>query len=239
MSTAAAERPAKAAPKPKPDRRKAPVAEFEIPRDDWIEIVSDAALFADRSGYFPTIEAVKLRVSADGQIVASASDRFTLGIRRYSLPSNVTFGAEVLVLLPVDEVTAMGRLHARARRGNINMLTITIRGALPGEDVNHPLHPGEITVRSEVQGRTVSSTHPGVEAEPIDFEGFAEPADGEASIVALNPEYLARFGKVSRDRGESMRIRFAAKDKPVTVKIGDHFTGAIMPARFAEDGDAR
>lgn len=234
MSTAVAEKPAT---KPKPDRRKAPLASFEIERNDWCEILSDAALFASRDVTLPMLECVHLTVGTHGRVVATATDRFTLGRRVYQLDAKIPAPVEVMV--PVREVAAMTKIHAApARRGVSIPPQVTVTGKLPYvAEHRWGATGGSITVSSGVTGeRSVTSTHPCMPVGFVDADRlFEEEAGREAGVappVAFNPEYLARFARVSRRRGESMHVRLTTNARPMRITIGEHFTGLVMPVRM-------
>lgn len=238
MSTAVAERAAKAAPKPKPDRRKAPVAEFEIPRNDWIEMLSDAAIFAGTDDTLPMLTCVRLQLGVGGQIVAAATDRFTLGRRTYQL-EGVKFPHAIEVLVSVTEITAMAKIHGKTRRGIPNLINVTVTGRLPHDTENKwTSTAGSVRVSSGWSGhREVVSTHPGMDLQYVDVDALidgtlkAEPTS--SPVVGFRPEYVARFARVSKWRGESMRMRLIAPDRPMLVTIGDHFTGLVMSVRLS------
>lgn len=229
MTTATKNRPST---EPVVDDRLAPRVQFQIPRDDWCEILSDAAIFASRDAYTLALNAVKINVDMSGQITVSASDRFTLGIRRYQLGGPC--GDNVQILLPLAEVAFIAKIHARTRRGVPNKLTVTIDGYLPlAADL--PMRAGHLGIESRVNSRQITSWHTGMEAAPVPFEKFASPEPSEQSLIGFNPAYLARFAKVSRRAGESLHLTLGGPRRPTTVKIGEHFTGAIMPVRLPDD----
>lgn len=62
------------------------------------------------------------------------------------------------------------------------------------------------------------------------------PSEDGASLpdgtIAFNPAYLAKFAKVA-DKHEPMRLYMKGAMKPALVKIGEHFTGLIMPMHIA------
>lgn len=233
MSTAVAEKPA-TKPKPPPkDTRKPPTVTFEIERNDWCAILSDAAIFGSRDPSLPMLTCVRVRIGTDGKITADATDRFTMGRRTFHL--NEEFPASVEVLVPIDEVTAIAKIHGAARRGNKNPLSVTVVGGLPLV-VGKPwaAQGGTITISSGGgRQRKVVSTHPGIASGYVDIDALIDAAMGvepePLQIAAFRPEYIARFSKVSRRNGESMRVTLTKPHKPMIVTIGDHFVGMVMP----------
>lgn len=246
MTAAVAERPARSAlktpPKPKPDRREAPVVEFEIERNDWCEILSDAAIFAGRDDTLPMLTCVRLQIGVGGQIVAAATNQFTLGRRTYQLETKPTSAVEVL--MPVTEVDAMAKIHTARRRGVRNPLRIVVTGKLPYDKDSRSSEGGSVRVSSGGgDWREVVSTHRCMAIEFVDIDALLDSEmkrePGLPSLIGFNPEFVALFSKVSRRRGESMHVRLSTPSRPMLVTIGEHFTGLVMPARIPESAEAR
>jgi DNA polymerase III sliding clamp (beta) subunit (PCNA family) len=211
---------------------------FEIERNDWCEILADAAIFAGHDDTLPMLTCVRLQVGVGGQIVAAATDRFTLGRRTYQLDAKLPVAAEVLI--PVREIEAMAKIHARSRhRGVPNPLTVTVTGSLPYVAERWDATGGSVRIASGFGGhREVVSTHPGMVLGHayVDIDALIDKTvKAEAatpSAVGFRPEYVARFNRVSRFRGESMQLRLTSPDKPMIVTIGDHFVGLVMSVRI-------
>lgn len=215
------------------------VVSFTVRRDDFLAVLNDAALFASSDPGFPAVTCVRVTVTAEGQIRAVATDRFTLGRRDYVLDiaspdtgwSYLGVGP-VEILLPKAEVKRIGTLHVRGARGHLpRMLEVTL-ATLASEE-------RRVTVRSggDYDAR-VTSEHRGLDAEFPSVEKFladAVPTADEAGLT-VNPEFLARFAKVSQQSRyhAAMRVQFCGGNRNggmIRVEIGSQFVGLAMSRR--------
>lgn len=197
-------------------RKAAPAPDVEpvtIRSRDLADFLADALLFTDRSGFLPTLDAALLTVE-DGNLVAASTDRYMLGIRSMPWTGRPTFEP---FLLDGGDATDIIKI-LRGRRDNRPVdLAIGERLVLTFGNVTVTCIPKEGTFpKYRELLNTARSDKP-------------SPSVG---TVALNPRYIAKFGRLSMS--SPMKVVTTDPLKPVIVTIGDHFTGMLMPVRLEE-----
>lgn len=169
---------------------------------------------AAKDGDLPVLNAVRLR-SDGGPLVATASDRFVVGIRRL----NGTFG-NFDALIPLG--SARGLLRAfRPQRNTDPDVTLSVEGdALWASTAGGFVEFDEARIGYRLQT-----------GEQPDFTALirkalkVEPADVDPTVSAYNAAFLGKFAAFG-----VMGIKVHPTGAAV-VTNGDDFIGAIMPRR--------
>lgn len=178
--------------------------------------------FAGTDDTLPMLCAVEI-TSRDGYLTFATTDRYTLGTYRVKWE-----GGDVNALLPAKEAKELARFAKDMAR---EYRTV-------GEALIVSLKFTERDVQADVFGRRV--TLPLMQdvmfvkwRAILPDEDALKQETGRIDMIGLNPTFLARFAKVPAGRGEPMRLILGASAlKPALVKIGDDFTGLIMPVRI-------
>lgn len=183
--------------------------------------VSDALNFAAAaSALVPALESV--RIESDGeQLVAVATDRFTLGVSRVECsggPFAVTLSAEDAKTLVRMARTAKGQQEWREVSVSVSELSAEFRFtggesmAVRGRDEEFPRWRQLIPGDDKAMGA------------------------GIGVGTGFDPVLLAKFGKVrAEERGRRMvllpTMPQPGRPGPAVVQIGPDFIGVIMPVR--------
>ena len=179
-------------------------------------LLSPASAFASSDDMLPVLNAVHLR-SQDGDLIATATDRFVVGMFREK--GN---WPEFEALIPLPAVRAIVRAFCAAK-GSTTDLTLSVEGEVlyvtSTGGLGFDFADARIGYRLEVGTfPNVVRLIPGALAEP--------PRDGATS--AFNPAFLARFAKV----GSTLAWRIGSGRQPTVITDGERFVGAIMPRRM-------
>jgi DNA polymerase III sliding clamp (beta) subunit (PCNA family) len=175
------------------------------------------APFASRDLWFRSLNSVCFE-SRDGDLIVTATDRYTAGRMTVPIGSGTGIPATVLSLADMEQVRYL------------------LRRSLKG-DAEITRTDGAFTVKLENASLTVK---------PADHEfpdlaeiyAAAEAAEPDLSEpIGLQPKLFARFAAVSRT--QPARVVFAGPLRPVLVRIGDDFLGIIMPVRLGDGGTLR
>lgn len=183
---------------------------------DFKKLLGSAVPFAaKKGGNAPILESILIR-TRDGEVQATATDRYRIGVARVPA-TDATPGASFL--LHVDDAKTALRTAGKAV-----YVWVTIDG-------------DKITVRGHNDVSFYRSDEP--EAFPrLDYV-FRDVFEREQSDepFALNSTYLADFGKVGATDGRNTPIvvHSTSPKKPTVVTVGDHFFGLIMPLKRDDD----
>ena len=190
----------------------------QLMTSELVRILKDAALFVRTSPDIPIINAVHL--STRGQeLIAVGTDRFVLGASKAELDADSS--GEFAAALPLRQVKTILQL-AGACKQSWSRVAID-----SGEDgVRVAFSSGETLVLP-------AGLETGAHIAWLKLLHSA-PEDAPSKAMDLNPQLLARFGRVS---GGSSRARwfFFGHTRPVRVTIGDDFVGIVMPIRLPDD----
>jgi hypothetical protein len=188
-----------------------------IHRNDWFGIFADVEPFVSTDAVFPMLNAFQVNVSGS-TIKVVGTDRYAMARRVYDLPN--LDATPVTVLMPLDEVKAMRRIHAPAPRGIENMVDVTITA----DAITITSNKGNIT------SRHLTSSALGFP----DVDSFLpdDPKTVATEQIMWDPGFMAKFAKVKRLRDTRMRVRFAGPARAIRIDIGDYFSGALMPVRL-------
>ena len=186
--------------------------------------VSDAVLFtAAPSAMIPALEAVRLEFG-DGQLVAAATDRFTLGVSRVAYS-----GASATVMIAGGEAKALVKMAKTLKRDEKSR-EVTVEFA------------GERQVTFRFSTGEAMTVH-GLDVEFPKWRQLV-PADTSrmGGIVGMgyDPTLIGRFAKVRRDEhgpGAEMvvfpSVSSQGRPGPTVIRIGEGFIGLLMPKRPA------
>lgn len=199
---------------------------FDIARDDLVNLLSDAALFAGRDDTLSILCAIHLRMDTQGLLTATASDRFVAG--RASATVDATFARETDLLLHASEARRIARLHPEW--GNKYLPAEPLHVTLTGRD--GVKEPGMLRIESVNSDGRVISEHRGMEVDVLTVvdQILANDVAG-GPVPHLSPARLGVFGRLHNAKGTPMTLGGFGPTKPVMVTVGDTFRGAIMPMR--------
>ena len=199
-------------------RKTTPIVERDLVMSrDLADLLSDALLFADRSGYMPALDAVLLDVK-DGRITAVATDRYVLGIRTmaWSGPDLSNF-----LLDGTDAADLVTLLRARSPRSSsgVPVELALMDGALVAT-------VGNVTLRCNAK-----------EAEFPKYQSLLEKAKTreatpDAGTIGVNRKLLAKFARLSSK--DPMHMVSSGSLNPIQVRVGAEFIGILMPVRMAD-----
>lgn len=174
----------------------------------------------------PTLSAVLLERQEGEDLRAVATDSFTLAYEEIS-PADDTPEAPAGFSTLIDLADAKRLIPILKAEGAYATATIS-RDEL---GVTFTMFAGSLSVRP-IEGEFPQYRR--LLPEPGENDGVA--------MIGLNPKYLARFAKVvpvedvgirAKGRGSiPARFSFISELKPVMVRIGERFTGLIMPVRI-------
>lgn len=179
------------------------------------DLVNPVLPLAAKDGQLPVINAVLIE-HRGGHLVATATDRFRIGVcrRRYEMEKSSGFRA----LIPLPHLRSILALFKPARRTD-NTLTLTIEDSRIYAEASGGL------------GFDFSDMRVGYELERGEFPGVNtmicetlanEPTSGTAGMSAA---FLADW----RHAGDTVEVKITAPNEPVIVRAGDHFLGLLMP----------
>jgi hypothetical protein len=187
-------------------------------------VMSEALVFSSTDATIPALNGIRLEFVQQGEtvdVIAVATDRFTLGVSRADAGGDV-LPAFNLTLSDVKNVARIAKTVARMQ----SYRTVDVETDDHTQNVVFVFSSGEsVTVRK--------SDHEFPrwrQLFPADDAGMSDDVSG----IGYTPEYLAKFGKVAAGKHNPMRF-FPRAMKPGVVMIGDDFMGIIMPARIPGD----
>lgn len=189
---------------------------------DLHRALSDAKPFMSKDATVPAICAMRIECD-NGNLVAVATDRFTLGASR------VNYSGEVFtVTLTATNVDNLLRIAKTARR-DADARTVEI-------EVPSWFRDGEAnTIRFTFStGESVTMQRADSEFpkwRQIISSDVIAAADPQPALVCYSAALLAKFAKVTGS--EHMRV-YSRGAKPTVVTIGTDFVGLIMPTRSSE-----
>lgn len=188
---------------------------FVIERNEWFNILNDAAIAAGKNTNAPVLESVHLAVTADGLITAEATDRFVLARRTHRLAQPLPLGGTADIMLRAVEIPGMARTFPKTKTPVYLSINID----------DDKLTVSNDSATATYQGRPDAP----IKTQPL-FDLWLD--DGKnASTLMFNPDILVRFAKVTHDKLTGMRLKLGKEGRPALVEIGDHFIGLIMPMR--------
>lgn len=189
-------------------------------------VMSDALQFASSDATIPMLNAVRLETVARGDsvdLMAIATDRFTLGVSRADADGDVLPGFN-LAATDAKNLVRIAKTAARMQ----TYRTVDVETDDYTQNVVFTFSSGEtVTVRKHEHDFPRWR-----QFFPHDNAGMTDDVSG----IGYTPEYLAKFGKVSAGKRNPMQF-FPRTAKPGVVMIGEDFIGIIMPVRIPGETD--
>lgn len=182
---------------------------------DLARILSEASQFAHRGTDLPMINCVRLEADG-GRLTAVATDRFRLGASSAELAGGKP---RWQIMVPLSQVKLLGgaaKLAGRLARVELYYIS--------GDN-------GELRLDFDTLSMKVIGMGGHFPKWRDIVASASETPDSFGGYFAVNPQYMATFGKVKRNGGGHMRVRVRSASKVILVLIGDDFVGAIMPVR--------
>lgn len=175
-------------------------------------------------GALPVIESVYLQGRGDF-LIASATDRYVLGVTRTRIEGAAGFEA----LLKVRDVKHILATF-KARKGIVTKVMLTRDGGTADGTLAVTLADGLFAEADDLTAKygLVDGQFPKTHELFTKWEPPTEPAG-----IGYNAKYLAKFAHVTSGRGEPIKIT-GGGDRTTIVQAGDYFLGAIMPVRLTD-----
>lgn len=186
--------------------------------NEFVRILKEAAIFAGTGPDIPLINAVHLEARGTS-LVAIATDRFVLGASKAKLDEQPD--ESFTVALRLRQVRSIIQIAGAGRQ-----CFSTVAVDADDKQVRIAFSSGETLTM-------------GVEVERGQHRGWLKllestPGDDPAKSMAVNPQYMAKFGRVQGSQAY-MQMHFFGHARPIRVTVGDSFVGMIMPVRMPDD----
>ena len=190
---------------------------------DLHRILTNGAAFASPDITLHPINVVRMEF-AGTDVLTVATDRFRIGVSHAVRVG----GEDVAVSLPLADAVELAKM-ARTLKNAANWRTVTI-------DID-----GNVALFTFSDGRSHA-----IVLQDSEFvrwrQFFPESGSGRArATTAFTAGYLASFGKVLSGDGAGRITVFSHDDmhgtgqKPMTITIGEHFVGVLLPVKLGED----
>lgn len=190
---------------------------IKLQTNELVRILKEAALFASSSPDIPVINAVHVEARG-GELVAVATDRFTLGASKTELDEP----GEFLAALSLRQVKTITQL---AGSGKQCFSTVAIDA--DDKQVRVAFSSGEtLTLPAEVERGAHTAWLKLLESAPD-----CDPS----KAMDINPQLVAKFARLQGSRASRMRMHFFGHAKPIRVSVGDSFVGLVMPIRMPDE----
>ena len=196
---------------------------YTIKATELARLIRPVMPFAEATSYgLPILNAVHL-TSADGYLVARATDRYCIGIQRVAVE-----GAKpgLAFSLPLAAAKSMLAMFKPARQADPELTLTFTTDSVP-----------EVRVVATGGFALMDSGSMAWSGVPGDYPRVTDALDKgvkATEIVSLNPHLLTKFA-VAQKLGEPMKMQMAGPLSPVLVSIGDDFVGAIQPVRNGDE----
>lgn len=174
---------------------------------------------AGKADTLPILSTVYI-TSEPGRLIATATDRYTLGIQRRSV-EGVKPGLRAA--LPTEAVKTMLKMFRVTRSYNPD-LTLTF------EDHKVTVEAVGFALDGMTEARVAFHLAQG-EYPAASIAGLVKAKRGSGD-AGLNPTFLARFG-AAQTEGEPMIVKTGGSQSPTYITVGVDFIGLIMPMRGA------
>lgn len=187
-------------------------------------VMSDAIVFAGTDATIPALNGIRIETVARGDsvdLIAVATDRFTLGVSRADASGDILPGFN----LTASDAKNLVRIAKTLTRMQ-SYRTVDVETDDYTQNVVFTFSSGESVTVRKAEHEFPRWRQPF----PADDAGMADDVSG----IGYTPEYLAKFGKVAASKRNPMRF-FPRAMKPGVVMIGDDFMGIIMPVRIPGD----
>ena len=180
---------------------------------------------------------IELRIAPTGDLLLSATDRYTAVVAVVSVVDNATGEASTCHLLASDakNLVAMFKATADATDGQERVRLVAARETLQVID-----YSGLFAGKEAVWPAAPRDDFPDVPALVRRIHGTPAAA-GRGTVEAFAADHVARFGMSAKALHSEVSLRRVSSERPTfAVLCGEDLAGALMGARFnAEDNDAR
>lgn len=206
-------------------------------------LVTPVLPFAEKdAGYVPILAALRFHTSG-GYLYATATDRYRLAVQRVKvqpaeesdeatpLPDGIEF------VLERTSIRGLLALHKTVRGGGDPELTFTVsedRVTVTGSGSFGFMDSSTAWRRLDLDRG--SEPYPSLSAVLQAAVDAAVKAPTQAGPTAVNPKYLADFQHASpAHSADPLRMWLTGDMRPILVRLGDDFVGALMPVRWASE----
>ncbi len=195
---------------------------LEVRAREFYQLLSEVIPFAGVDDTLPMLTGICL-TSEGNDLIAAATDRYTLGVARMTLSEPV--GLFEQLLLPAKSIPRIKGMFPVARKGEPFLrLTFTDEGL--------------VVEQAGTLDQSLPSTRLSVKWINASFPSWRSLLHGTGSTnrpqnveIGFNPDFMARFAR-ARQSGESMILHAPENlNTPWRINIGEHFVGLIMPTR--------
>jgi len=178
--------------------------------------IRDALLFTSDDEY-PPLCGVWLEWDGES-LTATATDRFTLGRVTFAGTTVNAPGEPWVLLLPIPGAKAvLGVLRAALREDGARLVRCTVSGT-------------ELALSTDDMHFVVTLVAPKFPP-PYRTLLAREVPDLTSGAVAIASNVIKPFLRVSSDYSAPIRFAVTGPTDPVYVRIGEHFTGLLMPVK--------
>jgi hypothetical protein len=208
-----------------------------IPTCELVGAINDVAAMAWDDDTLPMLNVVRLELD-DEYLHAMATDRYRIGWTRWTPddppeePEQETLGTE----WGWDDHGWGISLRLADAQHLVKVFSLPAKEGWTPLTVEHTLR--QLTVRrsADTGHPAYTATYDAADGEFPDIQAMLARTStlDDVQQVAFNARYLADFAKV-RSFGP-LEMYFSGRHRPCHVKIGERFTGAVMPVRIADDG---
>lgn len=215
-------------------------ATLRVKSHDLHMLLKTAAMFATTDKAIPAINVVRLVRKGD-HLLALSTDRFRGAAVRIPLDESLTPHGQVDMSLRLDEVKAVLPMLKVAARDQHNVDVTLIDEDATRVTVGGMAEPVVRWVRSDgvagelVNAEKLAGGFPKLWALfPDDEAGQHSIAQQEPmrSAVAVDPKHLADFTKAAWGARDQLVFEpTSSPNRPITVRVGRHFVGILMPVR--------
>lgn len=211
------------------------MSELEVNYRTFVDLLKPVLPHVCADDMLPALNSVHLQLTKENYLVASGTDRFTLGVSRTEDPlSDPDPTGPFDIIIPLPDVKQIITVFKPAPRMAHRAPTLTFR-----------LEKDKIAVVVEDRHDDIVKALYRFDSYPLTQPGYPDLAaivvkavadkTTRARVANVNAKYLARFQHAVSD-ATPITVHSAAPRKPVVVTAGNHFIGAIMPVN-AESPD--
>jgi hypothetical protein len=192
-------------------------------------VLTTAAMFASTDRIIPTINRVEVSVS-DGYVIAAATDRFRMGVCRVKHEVDTDTALPPQGWSAAIDLDDLRRLCTIIRPRTRYERSAGVSFTVGGDSLD------ELTFTAG----TITMTATGHRERFADWRKIMracrDNAVDPAPSVPVNPAYLDSFGKASWESDDRLVIFASRRNRPITITIGEHFFGVLMPVMVDDDG---
>ena len=191
---------------------------FTLTAREFRDLVTPVIPMAHKDRTIPILNAVRIE-SVGNYLIASATDRYAVGMSRHTPSEKPPKGLAIMIPLaslrfilatfkPSRDVDPQLEfvVTAKGERLRLNQTGFDLFEA----SITYPLEQGAWPRLPEVITNQAQSDEP------------------PTKMIGLNASLLAKFQGAVRG-GEPIEITIGANNKPILITAGDHFIGALMP----------